>query len=63
MCVPDLRGTQGSFTFFTTDPQAASGRAVGGEGGTRIAVSEHEGVVCASLEGPPHPLRAHSRPR
>jgi predicted AlkP superfamily phosphohydrolase/phosphomutase len=62
MCVPDLRGTQGSFTFFSTDPQTASGRTVGGEGGTRIAVSEREGVVRASLEGPPHPLRAQGPP-
>jgi predicted AlkP superfamily phosphohydrolase/phosphomutase len=62
MCVPDLRGTQGSFTLFTSDPATASGRGVGGEGGTRVLVSEVEGVIRASLAGPPSPLRADRTP-
>src|SRR5690606_3872070 len=31
MCVPDLRGTQGSFTFYTTDPSEAGGTHEGPE--------------------------------
>jgi predicted AlkP superfamily phosphohydrolase/phosphomutase len=62
MCVPDLRGSQGSFTFFTSDPATAEGRGVGGEGGTRVLVSEVDGVIRASLAGPPSPLRADHAP-
>jgi predicted AlkP superfamily phosphohydrolase/phosphomutase len=62
MCVPVLRGTQGSFTFFTTDPQAAGGSTPGGEGGTRCRVDQVDGVICASLSGPPHPLREGAPP-
>jgi predicted AlkP superfamily phosphohydrolase/phosphomutase len=58
MCVPDLRGSQGSFTFFTTDPQAARGRGVGGDGGARVAVREVDGVIRSALAGPANPLRA-----
>jgi predicted AlkP superfamily phosphohydrolase/phosphomutase len=48
MCVPDLRGTQGSFTFFsTTEP--AGGGAVGGE---RIRLIRENGVVRGALPGP-----------
>ena len=39
MCVPDLRGTQGSFTFFTTDPA----RKAAYEGGTIVHVERHAG--------------------
>ncbi len=56
MCVPDLRGTQGSFTFFTTDPQ----RAAAFEGGTIIRVTAKDGVIETEIPGPPDPLsRAH----
>jgi len=39
MCVPDLRGTQGSFTFFTTDPD----RKAAFEGGTIVRVARRGG--------------------
>ena len=52
MSVPDLRGTQGSFTFFT--------EADGGEdhiGGLRVRLSRQANLLLGSIPGPPHPLR------
>ena len=54
MCVPDLLGTQGTFTLFTTRP-------VGGrfkEGGTRVELRKNGHGFEASLEGPPNSLVA-----
>jgi predicted AlkP superfamily phosphohydrolase/phosphomutase len=50
MCVPDLRGTQGSFTFFTTSQEAQT--HIGGE---RLPlVREHSGApLQGELPGPP----------
>jgi predicted AlkP superfamily phosphohydrolase/phosphomutase len=52
MSVPDLRGTQGSFTFFTED---------GGQGehtgGVRVPLTRTGNRLCGSLPGPEHPLR------
>ncbi|MGA1844266.1 MAG: alkaline phosphatase family protein [bacterium] len=49
MCVPDLRGTQGSFTYYTTengDPQAHTG-------GTRIFLKEESpGIFSSFIPGP-----------
>jgi predicted AlkP superfamily phosphohydrolase/phosphomutase len=57
MCVPDLRGTQGSFTFFTTDKE----RAAAFEGGSIIAVEPQDGVIRSEIPGPPDPLtQAHA---
>jgi predicted AlkP superfamily phosphohydrolase/phosphomutase len=51
MGVPDLLGTQGTFTFYTTE--AAEGETTGG----RIVTVEVAGDrVETTLEGPPHPL-------
>jgi predicted AlkP superfamily phosphohydrolase/phosphomutase len=51
MGVPDLLGTQGTFTFYTTEE--AKGESTGG----RIVTVEAEGGrVETALEGPPHPL-------
>lgn len=50
MCVPDLLGTQGTFTLFTTRP-------VGGrfkEGGTRVELRKNGHGFEASLAGPPN---------
>jgi predicted AlkP superfamily phosphohydrolase/phosphomutase len=56
MCVPDLRGTQGSFTFYTTDRE----RAAAFEGGTVLHVERHGDTITGEIPGPPHPLtRAH----
>jgi predicted AlkP superfamily phosphohydrolase/phosphomutase len=52
MCVPDLRGSQGSFTVFTTDADKA--RAC--TGGTVILVERHAGKVTGELPGPPSPF-------
>jgi predicted AlkP superfamily phosphohydrolase/phosphomutase len=51
MCVPDLRGTQGSFTFFTTAPDA-KGEHIGGE---RHSLHRDNGVYRGTLPGPPLP--------
>ena len=56
MCVPDLRGTQGSFTFYTTDPQRGSAF----EGGTIIRVERRGDRIEGEISGPPNPItRAH----
>jgi len=48
MCVPDLRGTQGTFSFYTTR-QDLVGEHTGGE---VIAVERNNGQICADLIGP-----------
>jgi predicted AlkP superfamily phosphohydrolase/phosphomutase len=52
MCVPDLLGTQGTFTLFTTRP--ASDRFK--EGGTRVDLHKNGRGLEARLEGPPNSL-------
>ena len=52
MCVPDLRGTQGSFTYFTTDREKAGSYT----GGTLILVEREDGVIYGELPGPPSPF-------
>lgn len=57
MCVPDLRGTQGSFTLFTTDAE----RAAALEGGTVIVLERRANELVGSIPGPPDPLtREHA---
>jgi predicted AlkP superfamily phosphohydrolase/phosphomutase len=51
MCTPDLRGTQGSFSFFTERSQRESG-VIGGE--TRV-FEERDGALRGALAGPPSP--------
>lgn len=51
MCVPDLRGTQGSFTFFTTE-SATSADHIGGQ---RLPLARDNGVLRGALPGPPLP--------
>ena len=50
MCTPDLRGTQGSFTLFTTDP----GECVTATGGLHIAVTRNGNRIETELPGPPN---------
>lgn len=51
MCTPDLRGSQGSFTLFTTDPDEATATT----GGIRVLVKRSGGRIDAWLPGPPRP--------
>ena len=60
MCVPDLRGTQGSFTFYTTDPelaQVSDDDAPEATGGERHLVKIEDGVIHATLPGPENSMR------
>jgi predicted AlkP superfamily phosphohydrolase/phosphomutase len=58
MCVPDLRGTQGMFSHYTTKSQAA-GEKTGGE---VHSVVREGNTVRAELIGPPDPLRPDRGP-
>ncbi|MEO0660016.1 MAG: alkaline phosphatase family protein, partial [Planctomycetota bacterium] len=50
-CVPDLQGTQGSFSFYTSD-ESRLGAATGGQ---RFRVVRRGDVVESNLKGPPGP--------
>jgi predicted AlkP superfamily phosphohydrolase/phosphomutase len=52
MSVPDLRGTQGSFTFFTEAPGAGEHT-----GGLRVALRRDGDRLRGVIPGPDHPLR------
>ena len=54
MCVPDLRGTQGMFSYYTTR-KLDEGEKIGGE---VHHVTCEDGIVRAELVGPPNPLVA-----
>ncbi|MEN8149645.1 MAG: alkaline phosphatase family protein [Planctomycetota bacterium] len=59
MCVPDLRGTQGSFSFFTTekaDSEAAVSGFTGEEGGVTTRVSRDGDTVRGEIVGPANTL-------
>jgi predicted AlkP superfamily phosphohydrolase/phosphomutase len=59
MCVPDLRGTQGAFTFYTTNPaEVRQGtEAPEGTGGERMLVELIDDAFDAVLPGPENSLR------
>jgi predicted AlkP superfamily phosphohydrolase/phosphomutase len=52
MCAPDLKGSQGTFTFYTTDEAKHKKR----EGGVVIPVEVREGVVRTYVSGPENSL-------
>lgn len=52
MCVPDMRGTQGMFSFFTTRPRSEIEN-----GGETFFVSKNGRTVRAALAGPENPFR------
>jgi predicted AlkP superfamily phosphohydrolase/phosphomutase len=54
MGTPDLRGTLGTFTFYTDDPEELT-RSV--PGGSIVKVSLENSRAVAPLEGPPNSLR------
>jgi predicted AlkP superfamily phosphohydrolase/phosphomutase len=58
MCVPDLRGTQGSFTFFTTASDAPAEQI----GGRVLPLSGANGVYRGSLPGPSRPNASADEP-
>ncbi len=51
MCTPDLRGTQGSFSFFSTQVEETSY-----EGGSRYPLERSGNTISGHLEGPDNPL-------
>ena len=52
MCVPDLRGTQGSFTWYTTKVESDAEHT----GGTRILLQPDGNRIVSSLPGPRNPI-------
>jgi predicted AlkP superfamily phosphohydrolase/phosphomutase len=54
---PDLRGTYGTFTFYTDDPTATSGPV---EGGQIVSVDVKNGRVASDLIGPDNSFRKGS---
>jgi len=58
MGVPDLRGTEGTFTFYTDDPDEAA-RDV--PGGRIVQVHAANGRYVLPVEGPPNTLRRDRR--
>ncbi|HEX5269187.1 MAG TPA: alkaline phosphatase family protein, partial [Gemmataceae bacterium] len=57
MCAPDLRGTQGMFSYYTTRPQREGERT----GGEVHRVALHGDTIRADLVGPENPLVAERR--
>jgi predicted AlkP superfamily phosphohydrolase/phosphomutase len=58
MCVPDLRGTQGTFSLYTTRPRDATEKT-GGE----VHYVERQGdIIKGDLLGPPHPSKKDHGP-
>lgn len=53
MCVPDLRGTQGSFTLLSAAPEDEESRI----GGQVLALTGRNGELVARLTGPQNPFR------
>lgn len=56
MCVPDLRGTQGSFTFFTTQPVEDTERI----GGLVLRLEPRGDELVADIPGPASPVDGHT---
>jgi predicted AlkP superfamily phosphohydrolase/phosphomutase len=59
MGTPDLRGTYGTFTFYTDDPTAAVGAI---EGGDIVQVDVKNNRVATNLIGPDNTFRKNSPP-
>jgi predicted AlkP superfamily phosphohydrolase/phosphomutase len=56
MGTPDLLGTYGTFSFYTSEPYAFSGQVL--SGGAAYNVRVREGRVISKLEGPDNPFLA-----
>lgn len=59
MGTPDLRGTYGTFTFYTDDPMAVAGAV---EGGEVVQVEVQNNRVASHLIGPENTFRRNSPP-
>jgi predicted AlkP superfamily phosphohydrolase/phosphomutase len=59
MGTPDLRGTYGTFYFYSDDPTTAPGAV---EGGEILPVEVRNWQVAAKLPGPDNPFRREARP-
>ncbi len=53
MCVPDLKGSQGSFAFYTTDPRDQREASAG----AKFVVASEGNVIQTRLYGPENPLK------
>ncbi len=53
MCVPDLRGSQGTFSFFSTESRDGQAAFVGGE---QTVLRRKDGVIRSRIVGPDHAL-------
>lgn len=64
MCIPDLRGTQGSFTFYSTAEADTGTHSEAPEqtGGERHRITVENGVINSALPGPDNPLRSKGGP-
>lgn len=58
MCVPDIRGSQGTFSLFTTKPPADGVKT----GGDVQVVTRTGNTIRGKLIGPDHPLRSDRGP-
>ena len=56
MCVPDLRGTQGTFTYFVEEGTAGK-TSDGDSGGERVVVARKGDIVHGVMPGPVNSLR------
>lgn len=52
MCAPDLKGSQGTFSFYTSDPKQVVNR----EGGVIIPVSQNGNIIKTFISGPENTL-------
>jgi predicted AlkP superfamily phosphohydrolase/phosphomutase len=53
MCVPDLRGSQGTFSYFSTETQEGEAKFVGGE---QTVLRRRGGVIRSRIVGPDHSM-------
>ena len=58
MCIPDLKGTQGSFTYYTSD-SSQTGEMYEGE---RIFVENKDGLIKSYFPGPANPIKINNIP-
>lgn len=58
MCTPDLLGSQGTFSYYTTDPDTTTAPT----GGRFFSVRKNGTSISAHIEGPAHPFRVDGKP-